>query len=843
MSHELAAPQDTGQLRSDDPALTAPGALDQRVIDLPRALHRISLTINRASNIRRALPTIAQSIATELDLRAVSFGIAPDGWVARWSLEDDDFVLADPNLPNPHSMPQLSAAGSAFNGFEVDGDAAGDCCACLPIRACGARIGVMLSTAKRGDRIDGPRIEALEMAVELVAAGFERDLQPGEPSPAASQQITRLLATLEMLATLPAIDQAVQPLLAEIAALFDARAATLMITDSAHLECYSSDQPGDANQEAYADLLTAPFVRRALGTLRAQEGEVVRCADGGTTRTGALAVPLVIGGQAVGVLALELAESRTFSATERELAVTIGRHLAVSIERERRMRSYSRHNHLLALVERVTASIARATSADDLFSRMAREVRRSFGYDCSIAMIEDNRLVFLALELDAPHQLPDWVQEGLPLEIGIMGRVARTGQPAFVPDVSEDPAFLDTGRGTTSEIAVPIRVGDEVVGVINVESGPGKPLEHLDFEIMLIIANHIGIALNNRQLIASERESRQAIEAVQRVSTIVAETLDPDESLRRIADTLGEVMGYPIVNLAIIEDDMLLIKASYGERVDEIPHSISIHQGIVGRVARTGQPVFVENVLDDPDYIQVRPDLTCEICVPIRCNGEIAGVLNVEGTAERPLTERDLHLLTTFAEHAGVLLNNAMAYAELSREATLDPMTGVPNLRYFQQQLQVELEHARREGTALSLAVIDMDYLKNVNDSYGHLVGDQVLRELARRLQAQLRGMDLLARYAGDEFVVILPGVDEGQARDIARRLVAAVRRTPIILPEIPPLHLSVSIGVATYPDDAGSSNDLLRAADMAMYVAKENGKNRVSTARQSARVRQRSER
>jgi len=189
------------------------------------------------------------------------------------------------------------------------------------------------------------------------------------------------------------------------------------------------------------------------------------------------------------------------------------------------------------------------------------------------------------------------------------------------------------------------------------------------------------------------------------------------------------------------------------------------------------------------------------------------------------------------------LLNNAMAYAALSREATLDPMTGVPNLRYFQQQLQIGLEHARREGAALSLAVIDMDYLKHINDSYGHLVGDQVLRELARRMQAQLRGVDLLARYAGDEFVAILPGVDEDAARDIARRLVEAARSAPVILPDIPPIKLSVSIGVATFPHDAGSSNDLLRAADMAMYVAKESGKNRVSTARQSARVRQGAER
>jgi len=595
VTHELASPQDTAQVRSEHPTLTGPGTRGQREVDLSSAFQRIALTINRVPSIRRALPSIAQAITTELDLRSVSFGIAPDGWVARWSSEDEDFVLGAPNLPGPG----LARDGGAYRYppslFDIEEDLPGDCCACLPIRACGAEVGVMLTTAKRGDRIDPARIELLEVIAELVAAGFERETVPAEAASISRDRMSHLLDILEMLAALPAVDQTIQPLLVEIAALFDARAATLILTDSANLECYSSDQPVNASQESYFELLTAPFVRRAIGTLRAHEGTLIKSGDGATVRVGALAVPLAIGGEAVGALALELAECRTFAGAERELAVTIGRHLSFSIERERRMRSYSRHNHLLSLVERVTASIARATSSDDMFARTAREIRRSFGYDCSIAMVEDNRLVFLALELDDPHEMPDWVKEGIPLEIGIMGRVARTGQPVFLPDVTQDPAFLDTGRGSGSEIAVPIRVGDEVVGVINIESGPSKPLEQLDFEIMLIIANHIGIALNNRQLIASERKARQAIEAIQRVSTIVAETLDPDESLRRIADTLGEVMGYPIVNLAILEDDVLVIKANYGERVTEMPQSISIHQGIAGRVARTGRPVFVEN--------------------------------------------------------------------------------------------------------------------------------------------------------------------------------------------------------------------------------------------------------
>jgi diguanylate cyclase (GGDEF)-like protein len=164
----------------------------------------------------------------------------------------------------------------------------------------------------------------------------------------------------------------------------------------------------------------------------------------------------------------------------------------------------------------------------------------------------------------------------------------------------------------------------------------------------------------------------------------------------------------------------------------------------------------------------------------------------------------------------------------------------VPNLRFFQQQLHVELERARREEQPLSLAVIDLDNLKEVNDTYGHLTGDQVLRDLARRLSAQLRGEDLLARYAGDEFVILLPGVSEERATEITGRLLDAARRRTFTAADSPDIPISISIGMATFPHDAASSTELLRAADMAMYVAKESGKNSASTARHAALIRER---
>ncbi len=781
----------------------------QHAADHLNVLHQITLRIIRSQNLTADIRDIATAVRDLLDLETVSIAIEGMGLVVHTG-------------PAPHFLAHTTA-----NEQSADIDASER----IAITRDGHEAGFIRATTSAHRPLDPDEIDVLTMIGELLADHFNRERANARhhaPDTTDVAALQDLLDIVEDLSSYPDVELTAKLTLGKVAGLLEAERAAFITTDVERPALFTN-LPGPGLDDELTRLGGITAVQEIL-----RGDSTVRTDDNG----GRLAIPLIAHNETAGVLVIERHTGRPFSSTARALAVTIGRHLAFSLEREQRVRTASRQSMLLSLVERVTAFIASSTDADDLLESIAQEIRHTFGYDCSIGIIEGDRLVIRALGLGGPGRPPEWLHTGIPLDRGIMGRVARTGKPAFVRDVRADPDFVDTGRNIVSEIALPILAGDGVTGVLNVEASADTPLTALDYEILHILANHIGIALSNRQLIAAERDTRVAMEAIQHVSTMVAETLDPEESLRRIAVTLGETLGYPIVSLALIEDDLLVLRANYGYEPTSFPRTMRITDGISGRVARSGQAVLIEDVETDPDYVRENAGMMSEVCVPIHCNGEIVGILNVEGTLERPVTERDLRLLTTFAEHAGVLLSNARAYAALSQEATIDPMTGVPNLRFFQQTLQERSEQARRDDEPLSLAVIDLDNLKEINDTFGHLTGDQALREIAARMLRQMRGDDLLARYAGDEFVALLPGVDRAQAMTICQRLIAAAHGSPFTDEVGHRISLSVSIGVATYPLDADEATGLLRAADMAMYAAKDSGKNRAVSAREATRMR-----
>lgn len=226
----------------------------------------------------------------------------------------------------------------------------------------------------------------------------------------------------------------------------------------------------------------------------------------------------------------------------------------------------------------------------------------------------------------------------------------------------------------------------------------------------------------------------------------------------------------------------------------------------------------------------------CEsmMLLPLMRQGEMIGSLNMASClAQRFSADRRTDFLERLAAVFAICLENALNHERLRLVGLTDPLTGIYNRRYFEKRCCEEVARARRHSVPLACMFLDIDKFKRINDSLGHLAGDEVLRVVAGLIKAQLRNNDVIARYGGEEFVVLLPQTTLQQACEIAERVRMAIAAGKLqALPEHS-LAVTVSIGVAVTPenlpaDDRNISCNLLQVADQALYQAKESGRNRV---------------
>jgi diguanylate cyclase (GGDEF)-like protein len=226
-------------------------------------------------------------------------------------------------------------------------------------------------------------------------------------------------------------------------------------------------------------------------------------------------------------------------------------------------------------------------------------------------------------------------------------------------------------------------------------------------------------------------------------------------------------------------------------------------------------------------------EVESEICVPLLKNDNVLGVLNIESSSDRPLTEKDVNILTSFASPVAMSIDNARLHAKATSLALTDGMTGLFNRRAFDQFLETEFIRAERYGHPLSLIFIDMDSFKEYNDTYGHPAGDERLKATAKILKNKMRDPDVAVRYGGEEFAIILPHTSKEGAMFLAERLRGTAEgfapgepRERAYIPGY-----TISLGVATFPYDGTTISALLLAADNAELTAKRLGKNRVCAA------------
>ncbi len=248
---------------------------------------------------------------------------------------------------------------------------------------------------------------------------------------------------------------------------------------------------------------------------------------------------------------------------------------------------------------------------------------------------------------------------------------------------------------------------------------------------------------------------------------------------------------------------------------------------LAGRVAADGLPRRLTESGADSTTVLGGPALAA----PLRRGHTVLGVVVVEREPEQPVFDADDEaMLVSLAGPAGIAVDNVMLHREAQRLSVTDPLTGAGNLRHMTTTLAREVERASRFARPLSVLLLDLDHFKNVNDTYGHTVGDAVLRELARRLSACVREVDVVARYGGEEFVVVTPETDVDGAERLAARICEAVREEPFVVGrDVVPV--TVSVGIAALPLHGTASGDLVRSADEGLYAAKRAGRDQYRVA------------
>jgi diguanylate cyclase (GGDEF)-like protein len=251
--------------------------------------------------------------------------------------------------------------------------------------------------------------------------------------------------------------------------------------------------------------------------------------------------------------------------------------------------------------------------------------------------------------------------------------------------------------------------------------------------------------------------------------------------------------------------------------------SLPLGLGITGRVAQDAEPVrgwIGDRLPSGPG----EPRAECVLAVPLMRSGAVLGVVALY---DRPggFADSDLTTIRSFAGQASVAVDNVLLYERAQRLSLTDGLTGLWNYRYFSMAIGKEIERAARFSRPLALLMIDLDRFKDVNDRFGHQRGDAVLADLAARLRQQVRDVDTVARYGGEEVVVILPETDEDGAVQTAERLCEAVRSRPFQAAGEPDVALTVSVGAAVFPLHGASVTSLLRRADEALYDAKRAGR------------------
>jgi diguanylate cyclase (GGDEF)-like protein/putative nucleotidyltransferase with HDIG domain len=533
-----------------------------------------------------------------------------------------------------------------------------------------------------------------------------------------------------------------------------------------------------------------------------------------------------------GVLLLGTPDNRSFAPAELRLLLALGQQIGMAVENSFLIQQTSRRSEELHVLNEIGRALSSTLKLDALLERIYSEMRRVLDVPSFFIAYVDSAAGQVQFEIEVTDG-ERCAKRTRPTGNHMVEYVVGSRQPLLIRDHFQEETQrlgFESLREVGSVCAVPLILYDRPVGVMAVHSKKERMFDEGHMELLHVLASEAAIAIENARLFSEEQKKSHQLTLINNVSSHAITTLDPDEMLAKIAGEMEKHVAYDHIGIAILDYSTkeLVVRAEAGARREAVGRRIPLGEGLVGQVARSGQMAIVREAKASTPRL-VLPASAASVALPVTYGEQFLGVLYVESSEPCGFPEQDVALLRTLADLFAGALHNALTFQKAQEQAITDGLTGVKTHRFLMEALSAEWKRSTRANRPFALVLMDLDRFKFVNDFYGHLEGDVVLQRVGHILEQNCRRSDVVARYGGDEFVILMPETTVEQARQLSNKLRGWIASDPLLRDK----NVTASFGIAAFPIHGSTPQELIQVADSSMYLSKHQGGNSVSTAEQ----------
>src|SRR6266567_3225763 len=536
-----------------------------------------------------------------------------------------------------------------------------------------------------------------------------------------------------------------------------------------------------------------------------------------------------------GVILFPHAERRAFGSSGPRLMVGLALQLGLTLENYVVSHDAHRRTKEYELLTEIGKAISSRLDQDEILRTIQIELGQIFDTSHFYIAFQEGEQIRFELEIRDNRVLPKRTRE---LRNAFTESVIRNAEPLLIrSDLENTRKSLGIThvpkRPAKCLIAAPIFLGNKACGIM-VAMHPDREFvfEQRDLDVLVTAAGQVSVAVENARLFAEEQRRSRQLAFLNNVSRTAISSDDPVHMLGQIVGEIQKNFSFDHIGIGLLDygTKEIEIKAEAGATAHAVGTRIPLGAGILGRVARTGERALVQNAAEG-QLGGILEESRAVLCIPITYGEMLLGALNIESRNESAFSPQDVLILNTLADLLATALHNAFVFQRLQQQSITDGLTGIKTRRFFWEALSAEWKRASRSGRPFSVVLIDLDKFKEVNDTMGHFEGDLVLARVGRLLEQKSRQSNVVARYGGDEFIVLMPETGRDQAQVLAERLRQWIATDPMLNEH----KITGSFGVATFPTHGFSIEDIIRVADAGMYVSKRSGGNLVSTAEEFA--------